>query len=326
MTKSALGDVLVYICGTYPISQQDDLSNARLTKLVYLADWASARIHGEQLTDIKWILNHYGPWVPDVLETATTDPRLEIVRDSNQYGTSKRIVTTSVEYEELADSIDLPQPVRVLLDTVIADTQHMYFGQFVNYVYETTPVEHQNRMGTLDLVGWARREQQDHGSAEKLVNFRQADLDAVEYAALRDRVSQEAARQLLGKDILEAAIVSGLPDLNGDLRASTISDLSLAPEMPVNKDAPGTWRMKASGTVKVVGLLNRELTYKPGWAQTSQLEILDESWNEHEILACAHGVAQFEFEVQRKDRKNWKTALTRATVSPEVIKTGWVPA
>ena len=43
-------DIVAYICCKYPYSSE--LSNARLTKLVYLADWMSAVANDEQVTDI----------------------------------------------------------------------------------------------------------------------------------------------------------------------------------------------------------------------------------------------------------------------------------
>jgi hypothetical protein len=43
---ATLGDVMAYLCEHYP--HKDDLSKARLTKLVYLADWKSAIERGNR--------------------------------------------------------------------------------------------------------------------------------------------------------------------------------------------------------------------------------------------------------------------------------------
>ncbi len=49
---AALKDIIAYYCDRYP--HKEELSKARLTKMVYLADWKSAIVHGKQISDIKW--------------------------------------------------------------------------------------------------------------------------------------------------------------------------------------------------------------------------------------------------------------------------------
>ena len=44
-----LEDVILYICKKYPLP--DELSKARLTKLVYLVDWETSKRTGKQLTE-----------------------------------------------------------------------------------------------------------------------------------------------------------------------------------------------------------------------------------------------------------------------------------
>jgi hypothetical protein len=50
-----LRDVVAYLCHEYP--HKGELSKARLTKMVYLADWRSAIERGSQVTDIEWVFN-----------------------------------------------------------------------------------------------------------------------------------------------------------------------------------------------------------------------------------------------------------------------------
>ena len=52
-----LENVIAYFCLHYP--HKRELSKARLTKLVYLADWFSALIFRRQITNINWIFNHF---------------------------------------------------------------------------------------------------------------------------------------------------------------------------------------------------------------------------------------------------------------------------
>jgi len=68
---SKLSTVLRFLCEKYPL--KNELSNARLTKMVYLADWRSALMYGNQITDIEWYFDNFGPYVHDVVNTARTD-------------------------------------------------------------------------------------------------------------------------------------------------------------------------------------------------------------------------------------------------------------
>ena len=60
-------NVTAYLCAKYP--HKDELSKARVTKLVYLADWKSAQQNQKQLTKIDWYFHNYGPYVDAVVDT-----------------------------------------------------------------------------------------------------------------------------------------------------------------------------------------------------------------------------------------------------------------
>ena len=53
--------IIAYFCKYYPYTTE--LSNSRLTKLVYLADWFSCLLKNKKMTDIVWMFNHYGTYV-----------------------------------------------------------------------------------------------------------------------------------------------------------------------------------------------------------------------------------------------------------------------
>lgn len=82
-----LRDIVAYVCKNYPY--KDELSNARVTKMVYLADWRSAITRGKQLTDLEWEFSHYGPYVNNVIRVAEADPAFEVVTTKNPYGGQK---------------------------------------------------------------------------------------------------------------------------------------------------------------------------------------------------------------------------------------------
>jgi hypothetical protein len=143
---SHLRDVVAYICKNYP--HKDELSNARVTKMVYLADWRSALTRGRQLTDIRWVFNHYGPFVYDVIDVVKEDPAFEVVSTENIYGEPKDLMW-------VADDIDYPsldEEEKELLDFVIKKSASKNWNEFLRLVYSTYPIATQERFSELDLV------------------------------------------------------------------------------------------------------------------------------------------------------------------------------
>ena len=151
MTK--LQQVIRYICQNYPHSHE--LSNARLTKMVYLADWESARRRSEQITDIQWYFNNYGPFVDDVQEAAKLDPKVEVVHTTTMYGTPK---VQMIYIGESKDAVGLSAEEADLVDHVINETKSLYWNSFIKYVYDTYPVRSNPRYSHLDLVELAKKE------------------------------------------------------------------------------------------------------------------------------------------------------------------------
>jgi hypothetical protein len=147
---ASLRDAIAYICKNYP--HKDELSNARVTKMVYLADWKSAIERGEQLTGITWRFDQYGPFVYDVLDAAREDPAFEIIPTRNMYGSQKDLlkVEDDVDYPSLSgDDIEV-------LDFVIGQSASMTWSQFIKLVYSTYPIVTQERHSKLDLIKLAQ--------------------------------------------------------------------------------------------------------------------------------------------------------------------------
>jgi len=152
MKSSKLHDVVVYLCTKYPY--KSELSKARTTKLVYLADWRSALSFGTQITEINWYFNHYGPYVDDVTDIVRTSPDLHLVSGHNAYGSPAewiRLDSASPSYPSLTAN-----DVRVL-ESIIEATQTMNFSRFLSLVYETYPVKQSKKYTYLDLVKLAAK-------------------------------------------------------------------------------------------------------------------------------------------------------------------------
>lgn len=143
--------IIAYLCLQYPY--KNDITKARLTKMVYLADWFSALLDSKQLTDVKWVFNHYGPYVDDVVEAAHSSLGFKIEHQNTMYGSSKYVIS----YNGAPESIDLTDREKNILDAVIDKTKSMYFNDFVEYVYSTYPVKTKERYSTFDLVALAKR-------------------------------------------------------------------------------------------------------------------------------------------------------------------------
>ncbi|MBL0749787.1 Panacea domain-containing protein [Nocardioides baculatus] len=143
---SDLESLVLYFCKHYP--HKDELSKARLTKMVYLADWRSAITERKQLSDLRWTFNHYGPYVDDVVEAAELSRFLRIRETTNMYGSRKEVVEATVDAPEPS----LSGNERLILDHVIQETQRLGFNDFIKLVYSTYPIVTRARYHTLDLV------------------------------------------------------------------------------------------------------------------------------------------------------------------------------
>ncbi|MDP9331102.1 MAG: Panacea domain-containing protein [Actinomycetota bacterium] len=155
-----LRDVLVYFCKKYP--HPGELSNARLTKMVYLADWRSAIERGRQLSDVEWYFNHYGPYVKDVLETARADDAFVLRSEANVFGADKTVIGVKPS----ADNPTLNAEDQEILDFVIHRTERLYWGDFLKLVYSTYPILTQSRYTYLNLGKLAREYAEDKGVFE----------------------------------------------------------------------------------------------------------------------------------------------------------------
>jgi hypothetical protein len=147
MKLNKLEMIVAYICQSYPF--KNELSDARLTKLVYLTDWFHSVYTGEQATDIVWVFNHYGPYVHDVFEVANNSYYFDIENTRNYYGDNKSIIVYN------GPIVTLNKNTESIIQLVIDKTKNMYFNDFIDYVYSTFPIRNNNRYAILDLPSLA---------------------------------------------------------------------------------------------------------------------------------------------------------------------------
>lgn len=146
-----LAQIIAYYCLNYPYPQE--LSDARLTKMVYLSDWFASLSLGHQLTEVAWYFNHYGPYVDDISATAQAYSNLfKISFDQNYYGNTKK----TIQYVGDSSLINIDINSKIILDTVMERTKHMYFNDFISFVYSTYPITKNDRYAYLNLPELAR--------------------------------------------------------------------------------------------------------------------------------------------------------------------------
>ena len=62
-------EVFKLIVALYP--KEKELNYDKLVKITYLIDWRSAIVQKKQITNTKWYINNYGPYIDNMYETLT---------------------------------------------------------------------------------------------------------------------------------------------------------------------------------------------------------------------------------------------------------------
>lgn len=144
---SSLKDVIAYILKEYP--NKYDLSNARVTKMIYLADWHQAITYKKQITSIQWYFDQYGPFVNDIKTEIAKNLELFYIEDfNNQFGQPRNLfLIKNTNYK-----INLASEEKTSLNHIINITKPLNWNQFINLVYSTYPVTSSARYSRLDLI------------------------------------------------------------------------------------------------------------------------------------------------------------------------------
>lgn len=148
---SKLKETISYILIHFP--HKDRLSNAWLTKMVYLADWKQAIENQRQITDIKWYFDNYGPFVCDVEKEVCQHPKL-FKRQStmNMHGSPKVLFSI----KENGYQPDLSEDEKASIGHIIKVTKDLNWNAFINLVYSTHPIFSSSRYSSLNLIDKAK--------------------------------------------------------------------------------------------------------------------------------------------------------------------------
>ena len=151
-------DIVAYIIKNYPSNLRDELSNARLTKMVYLSDWHSSLNNKRQLSNIRWFFDNHGPYVNDIIDLARARTDIfEVKETENIYSGRKRIISLkSPSYKP-----DLSKSEKASIDRIIEITKTKYWADFISLVYGTHPIASSERYTYLDLIKKADEHKKD---------------------------------------------------------------------------------------------------------------------------------------------------------------------
>jgi len=158
---ATLKDILVYILKKYPY--KNELSNAKLTKLVYLADWYNTLHNEKPISNIKWYFDNYGPFVWDIYEEVKKDSTFNIKHTTNFFGKEKKLISLSKDIEYQLKNSEIKS-----IDRIIEITKELNWEKFINLVYSTYPILTTEKYNYLNLKNRAdeykkQKAQQVHG-------------------------------------------------------------------------------------------------------------------------------------------------------------------
>lgn len=145
-----LEDAISYLLKNYP--HKDELSNARVTKMLYLADWHALINGNNPVTQIEWYFDNYGPFVWDVRDAVNTSDKLVSKSTVNMFGQPKELLCDGDENYEPVISDSEKQS----LDHVIKQTKPLTWSSFIKLVYSTYPVASSEKYSKLNLKKLAR--------------------------------------------------------------------------------------------------------------------------------------------------------------------------
>lgn len=146
-----LKEIMAYVLSNYPI--KSELSNARVTKIIYLADWHQAINYNRQISPIDWYFDNYGPFVWDVYKEAKRQDNLFCLNDTmNMFGQLKTLLSLKNKNYTSA----LTKQEKESLDHIINVTRSLNWNGFIKLVYSTYPITSSERYSSLDLLQKAK--------------------------------------------------------------------------------------------------------------------------------------------------------------------------
>lgn len=137
----------------YLLAKCGHLPKGRLVKLFYLIDWKSAITSKKTMTDLEWYYNHYGPYLPTVVDYILSDPDIKTMPISNKDLGQHLHFDNTNKFEDFSTKF-LPDELK-LIDSVIHSTYDLSYKEFIKLVYSTYPVRRSQKYTHLNLIEFA---------------------------------------------------------------------------------------------------------------------------------------------------------------------------
>lgn len=127
-------EVFKIIISFYP--EKQELTKDRLVKLTYLSDWRSAIVNKKQITNIKWYINNYGPYIEnmyDILKKKGFDINNSIKERKKFVGEIETETITIVEF-------------------IVNKTKNLNNNDFATLVFSTFPLATSTKYSHVNLI------------------------------------------------------------------------------------------------------------------------------------------------------------------------------
>ena len=144
-----LVDLVFYVIKNYP--HKNELSKARLTKIIYLLDWKSSLDYWEQITDINWYFDSYWPYVTDIVKIAENEDLFKL----EPYMTYYNNIWTNIYLNDLDYNPEISDNIKNVFAFIVKEIEKLNFNDFIDLVYSTYPIQVSERYSYLNLTSLA---------------------------------------------------------------------------------------------------------------------------------------------------------------------------
>jgi len=140
---NSLKDIIFYVLQSYPGT--NDLTEARIVKIIYLSDWHQALYYRKQISTINWYHDNCGPYSDDIRNTILDNSNLFIIDPPKNL-----IMIKDKNYYPHLGIIE-----RKSIDHIITISSALNWNEFIKLVYSTYPVSSSSKYSNLDIVAKA---------------------------------------------------------------------------------------------------------------------------------------------------------------------------
>ncbi len=122
----------------FVLKTKGNITKTQLVKFLYLADLYSVKWLGKQITDLKWIRYHYGPYEEEIDRILGLMDGMEIKLDN---GDGKKYVVVRIgDLAPSIESLELSPMMEMMLDNIRHQWMAKPLKELLDFVYSTSPM------------------------------------------------------------------------------------------------------------------------------------------------------------------------------------------